>query len=550
MNRAARLILAAAVLLSLASAQIAANAAAPARDDTPPALEVVATVGPWPVLSALIGYRGRLWFANSVRYPDHNSADIYSLGLADGDLRFERHLFTQDVGIPIVAGGLLYWPYEDPRASVGWGHIAVTDGKSWQLRVMPGDLPMYHVHAMAGLDGQLYAATSAWRAGLHRSVDGGLRWRQFYDHPTPDRQLSRIHRLAGFGGRLFGPVVERRDGIPRYPLLVFEGDAVTEVTGWPETARTFDLAATRDGVHGLVRGDGGSAIWRTDGLVSERLSEPATMPPLTAFAADPDGFWGVSDASDGAALWHSGDGRQWRRVQDLAGGRPVDIVAYHGRVYVSGTGADGRGILWGPPPSSSLILPAEPPPTWPPHPTPEAVDWQGAGTALNEAVSDPDSYRSRLHDLVYGWAVAGPPPGFFEAALAAPFPDRTVTMFGGGLTPGADNLGRHILLWAMGVAGRGTVPAALLERPWTQTSNRPQKWFDSLPMALFAVGWVGQNDKATVASLIGRLDRDGDPAWLKGDIIGALGAVTGQRFGHDIAAWHQWWTAAEPDWPR
>jgi hypothetical protein len=546
----ARLLLATAVLLSVASGQVAANSATAAGDDATPALEIVASVGPWPVLSALIGYRGRLWFANSVRYPDHNSADIYSLGLADGDLRFERHLFSQDVGIPVVDGGLLYWPYEDPRASVGWGHIAVTDGITWQLRVMQGDLPMYHVHAMASLDGQLYAATSAWRAGLHRSLDGGLRWRQFYDHPTPDRQLSRIHELAGFGGRLFGTVVEHRDGTPRYPMLAFEGDAVTEVPGWPETARSYDLAATSDGVHGLVRGDGGTELWRTDGMVSERLSEPATMPLLTAFAAGPDGFWGVSDSSsDGVGLWHSGDGGQWRRVQDLAGGRPVDIVTYHGRVYVSGTGADGRGILWGPPPTSSLIPPADPPPAWPSHPTSEAIDWEDAGTALNEAVSDPDSYRTRLRDLVYGWSLADPPPGFFEAALALPVPDRTLAMFGGSLPARADNLGRHIFLWGMGVAGHGKVPLALLERPWTQPSNRPQKWFDSLPMALFAVSWVGQNNRATVASLIGRLDRDEDPVWLRGDIVGALGAVTGKRFGHDIAAWRRWWAAAEPDWP-
>ena len=36
-----------------------------------------------------------------------------------------------------------------------------------------------------------------------------------------------------------------------------------------------------------------------------------------------------------------------------------------------------------------------------------------------------------------------------------------------------------------------------------------------------------------------RLGRTGDPAWLRGDIIGALGAVTGKRFGYDIGAWRQ-----------
>ncbi len=169
---------------------------------------------------------------------------------------------------------------------------------------------------------------------------------------------------------------------------------------------------------------------------------------------------------------------------------------------------------------------------------------------MNEAVSKPDTYRTRLRDLAYGWALAGPPPGFFEAALDSPFPDKTVAMFGGRLTPRAVDLGRHILLWGMGVAGRGRVPGALLERPWVPVSNRPQKWFDSLPMALFAVSWVGQNDGATVASLIRRLDRAADPAWLRGDIIGALGAVTGKRFGYDIQAWRQWWAEAKREWSR
>ena len=91
---------------------------------------------------------------------------------------------------------------------------------------------------------------------------------------------------------------------------------------------------------------------------------------------------------------------------------------------------------------------------------------------------------------------------------------------------------------------------ALLERPGSLVSNGPQKWFDSLPMALFAVTWTGQDDAATVASLIRRLDRAADPAWLRGDIVGALSAVTGKRFGTDIGAWRQWWSEAENEWSK
>jgi len=43
--------------------------------------------------------------------------------------------------------------------------------------------------------------------------------------------------------------------------------------------------------------------------------------------------------------------------------------------------------------------------------------------------------------------------------------------------------------------------------------------------------------------LIKRLDRTGDPLWLRGDIIGALSAATGKRFGHDLEAWRSWWSS-------
>ena len=64
-------------------------------------------------------------------------------------------------------------------------------------------------------------------------------------------------------------------------------------------------------------------------------------------------------------------------------------------------------------------------------------------------------------------------------------------------------------------------------------------------MALFAVSWTRQRDHATLARLIMRLDRPGDPLWLKGDIIGALSAATGKSFGYDFDAWRRWWAKQE-----
>jgi hypothetical protein len=65
------------------------------------------------VASRLIGYQDRLWLANSVKGVNHNSADLYSYDPDGGALRYERHLFSQDAGRPVVADGLLYWPFED-----------------------------------------------------------------------------------------------------------------------------------------------------------------------------------------------------------------------------------------------------------------------------------------------------------------------------------------------------------------------------------------------------------------------------------------------------
>ena len=54
---------------------------------------------------------------------------------------------------------------------------------------------------------------------------------------------------------------------------------------------------------------------------------------------------------------------------------------------------------------------------------------------------------------------------------------------------------------------------------------------------------AGANDEQLIAVLVEGLGRPGDPDWLDGDRIGALTAITGQRFGYDRAAWRDWWAA-------
>ncbi|MCH9013183.1 MAG: hypothetical protein IIA68_09005 [Proteobacteria bacterium] len=186
---------------------------------SPPEIPVLARIGPWPVASRPIGFGGRIWFANSVTGVNHNSADIYSYDPRSGALRHERHLFSQDAGQPLAWNGLLYWPFEDSRASLGWGEYMVTDGTRWRLGTIP-TAQTFHIHALAGLGRTVVAATSAWRAGLQVSRDGGASWRQVYDHPTPERRVSRIVALAATDTGVDAQLIERG----RHRLLRFDGE--------------------------------------------------------------------------------------------------------------------------------------------------------------------------------------------------------------------------------------------------------------------------------------------------------------------------------------
>lgn len=106
-------LLAACLTLTLSAAAPGATGAESAAGQA--GLAPLARVAPWPAVSGLVGYGGRLWFANSVKYVNHNSADLYSYDPGTGRTRFERHLFSQDAGEPVVHRGLLYWPFEDSR---------------------------------------------------------------------------------------------------------------------------------------------------------------------------------------------------------------------------------------------------------------------------------------------------------------------------------------------------------------------------------------------------------------------------------------------------
>ena len=85
------------------------------------------------------------------------------------------------------------------------------------------------------------------------------------------------------------------------------------------------------------------------------------------------------------------------------------------------------------------------------------------------------------------------------------------------------------------------MPPALIAEPWTAKPNRAEKYLGVAP----AAARLGQNDSATLAALVARLGRAGDPRWLTGDMIGALSDLTGRRFGYDLDAWRSWWQESQ-----
>lgn len=504
------------------------------------ALPVVAHVGPWPETSNLIGYQGRLWLANSVKWRNHNSADIYTYDPVTGDLRYERHLFSQDVGRPAILDGLLYWPFEDNRFSLGWGHFMVTDGTDWRFRTIPTG-QTFHSHAMTVVDKRLIAANSAWRAALDASDDGGRTWRRIYEHPTPDGRVSRIVDLFALGGRVVGPFSGPNDR----RLLIAEGEAVTDLPGWPRDRSLFGAAVVKGWLYGLVGGDEGTSVWRSDGRRSERVAAPRTGWNATGIAAGKDGLWATVSNPDGGALWFSVDGAEWVVKHTLPGGTPREVLLFGGQPYVAGAGDDGRGILWGPAVADVASEGVPPKGILAPEEQGEKVDWAAAEARLDAVLLDPKTYAGRgnaLRDLVLAFAQAGPPPDFFATRLAHPIPAVTLSLIGGAVQVSAVSMARWMLLWGMALAATGEVPLDLITEPWDVPANRAEKYFAPPLAAMWAVAATGQNDGATVAALIERLERTDDPLWLRGDAVGALSAATGRRFGYDAAAWRRWWS--------
>ena len=142
---------------------------------------------------------------------------------------------------------------------------------------------------------------------------------------------------------------------------------------------------------------------------------------------------------------------------------------------------------------------------------------------------------------MFEYFLAGPPADFFADRLTSPRPSGALNPFRDVEILDLGSIGAFWLLWGLGLAKNGTVPADYIAAPWTVAENSAGKYFEPQLMAMWAAAETGRGDRATIAALMSRITNGADPLWLRMDAVGALSALTGARHGADFEAWVDWY---------
>ena len=514
-------------------------------------LVMVSRPGPWPAVSELIGYQGKLWFANSVKFINHNSADIYSYDPQNRRTRFERHMFSQDAGAPTIHNGYLYWPFEDPRFSTRRGEFFFTDGETWRWGEV-GVGQAFHLHALVADSPHLYAALSAWRARIAVSSDGGNQWQLIYEHPTPSGQVSRFTALSIFDGHLYAGLTQAADDSTK--LYRLYEDTMLPVSDWPDGNRTDTLFVHRDWLYAVNAHEGVWSVWRTNGERSEPV-DALSGKAVRDFATLRGDLFVLTGANGEGALWRLASNGDLKHLQRFDDAEPIAMEAYAGVLYVGTNEPGGNGALWATH-NTPLRVADRRAPTCQTFLDANADDRAPSSEALSRldsALLGSDSfadYRNAL-DGVLRELLKTPSDELGEALgqrLQRAYGASSMSAFGGAYEVTLERANRWYLLWALAKNGRGRVPPAYFAPAWASPPNRAQKYLEPLPAAVWAATVLKQNDRATIAALIERLAMAQDPNWLTGDIVGALAVLTDERFGYDTSAWKRWWETVRDDW--
>jgi len=508
--------------------------------------ERVASVGPWPGASQLITYRDRIWFVNSSPFRDTNAADIYSHDPQTGTTRFERSLFSQDVGEPVVYDGLLHWPYEDPRRSAGTGEYAVTNGEDWRWQVMDNGHAM-HLHALSTCADQLVGVTGSWTGQfLQKNPQTGI-WDLRYDYPAGAAAFSRLVSVKEYKSSCYVAGSANRD--PQVRLMRVDGNTTSPVPGWPASDRVAGLTVHAGALYGWS--DSGAdrklLTWDGDKVTSIKTDSNHRVRDLHS---NGNTLFMISSNQQQGTLW-SLKNNSFNEVAKLPF-VPISLTGHANKIYIGSYRKNGTGLWSVDVPDALRSEPVKrneptPLPLVSPTQIPDLTDaeLEAEFQSIKGMITNPNASSDvvKLLRATLGRPANVAHPGFGDVLtrlLKVPLPDTTVTMF-----TGRELVWQEVVHWyllhALSINGHGSIDTALLERPWTRPENRSQKYFDTTVAAIVATGWLGQNNLRTLRALINRLDKPGDPAWLQSDLTGALAAITGQPFGNDSEKWKRWW---------
>jgi hypothetical protein len=370
------------------------------------------------------------------------------------------------------------------------------------------------------------------------SKDKGSTWSLAYEYPTPDRRVSRITTLTNLNGDIYAGVTTWYDASgPK--LLRMDEKGVAPVAGWPDGSEVAALATYRGWVYGVNTTSDGAELIRTDGKTVEKLRGPTGT--IDEFAVGSRALWAITAWRRSGTLWRSANGKDWSVVQHFNNGRPLSVTIFGGEPYV-GLLTDEGGELWG----KQNHEPVGFDKSYAAMPKPPSLSQEKRTAALAEldlGLADAGRYRQLRYTIrTLALDRSARTSNALVERLNGPFPDGTARMFGRrAFAP--ERLARWYLLWAVAHNRHGHVPIDYMNIPWTAKPNRSEKYIRLAPATSWAVARLDQRDPMTLAALIKRLDQPGDPKWLKGDFIGALTDLTGQRFGYDIKAWKHWWQA-------
>lgn len=517
-------------------------------DPVSASLQQIAKLPQWPGVSQLIAYQDRIWFVNSEPYEDTNVADIYSHVPGTTSLDYERSLFSQDAGNPVVYKGLLFWPFEDPRSSAGSGEYAVTDGTDWAWRIMQSGSVM-HVHAMGVCDDHLVALTGSWNGQLHR-LDANDIWQLQFEYPAGAAPFSRLVSFDQFNGHCLVGASANGQNEPK--LLRFEGNTHIPVSSWPASDRVEEITVHKTSLFAFADSATGRELLHFDGEKTKVIKHPDGHRPR-GLHSDGETLWLITGKSqeknDAGGLWTVDDNGDITRVAAFSD-TPIDLTGYQNQLFI-GTYSGEGGALWSYTIADSKVkeqLTDRSSIRLPQSDNSQPLDEKLVQTLfqeLLELVENPQNSASFARGLrrQISRHPDGAKPEFGEAVtrlLSEELEGESVTMFTEE-TISWQSLVHWYLISALARNGHGLLKPSFINSGQRISDQFSGKVFNPMVAAIVAVGWLGQDDPATISALMKRLNHDSDPAWLKADLIGALTATTKMTFGYDIDAWNVWW---------